>query len=75
MKVEKLFNKLESFFDMNKKEQIEQKDKKEKLSNLLNEKIDNKKKKIKDCTNKEKKHKFKIELEMLRKLLKKYNLK
>lgn len=74
MKLEKLFKKLESFFDMDKKEQIENKNKKEKLSNLLDEKIENKKEKIKSSINKTKKEKLKAELEILKKLSRQYNM-
>jgi len=74
MKLDKLFTKLEMFFDMNSEEQKENVKKREKLLGLLMDKIDSKKEKIKDTKNKEKKEKLKEELTMLKKLSKKYQL-
>ena len=74
MKFEKLFKKLESFFDMEKNEQEQNIDKKEKLTKLLSKKIDNKKQKIKLAIKKEKKEKLKNELRMLKKISTQYNM-
>lgn len=74
MKLDKLFKKLETFFGMKKSEQKDNKNKKVKLAALLIEKIANKKKKIKSSSDKVKIKKLKEELEILKKLSKKYNM-
>jgi len=70
MKLEKLFKKLESFINMDKN--LQKVKKKEKLKTLLIEKINSKKNKITLTTSKEKKEKLKTELNMLKKISKKY---
>ena len=67
MKLDKLFTKLEIFFNMDSDKQKENTKKREKLLGLLMEKI-------KDTKSKEKKEKLKEELTMLKKLSKKYQL-
>lgn len=74
MKLDKLFKKLETFFEMEKSEQKDNKEKKSKLKNLLAEKIVNKKQKIKISQNSEKKAKLKEELKILKKLSLQYNM-
>jgi len=74
MKLDKLFKKLETFFEMEKSEQKDNKEKKSKLKNLLAEKIANKKQKIKTAQNSEKKAKLKEELKILKKLSLQYNM-
>jgi len=74
MKLDKLFTKLEIFFNMDSDKQKENTKKREKLLGLLMEKINSKKEKIKDTKSKEKKEKLKEELTMLKKLSKKYQL-
>ncbi|MEA1955081.1 MAG: hypothetical protein U9N02_01140 [Campylobacterota bacterium] len=74
MKLEKLFKKVEEFFNMDEQEQEKKVNKKQKLNFSLKEKIEAMKKKIKATDNKEKKKKIKDELDVLKQLLKKLEI-
>ena len=67
MRVEKLFKKIEKYFNKSKEKQLENLDKKKKLKITLDEKIKSKKNKIKNCNNRDKKIELKEELSVLKK--------
>ena len=70
MKIEKLFKMAEIFFDMGKKKQKKNGDKKVKLESALDKKISSMKDKIKNSNSKKKKARLKIELSILQQLRK-----
>jgi hypothetical protein len=71
MKIEKLFKMAEKFFDMGKKKQKKNGEKKAKLESALDEKIVSMKAKIKNSDSKKKKEKLKVELTVLEEIRKK----
>ena len=68
MKIEKLFKKIENFFNMDKVERKQNNSKKDKLKLSLEKKIFSVKAKIKETSKKEKKENLKKELKVLKKL-------
>lgn len=68
MKIEKLFKKIENFFNMDKNRQIEKYEKRDKLKLSLDNKILSFKSKIKETTDHDKKAELKQEMKALKKL-------